>query len=110
MTTTVTVKANHGWPVKVTARYLSGGDLVPAPTVAAGETRDFYVYANMDLLIHEVQPGEGEQQGEPKQSEPEPPTQISDRELSLAVLRDIATRFDNPASVKLEAARFLLGA
>ncbi len=64
MTTTVVVKANHGWPVKV-----SGVDPVTKePTmggyggiVPAGETRDFICHSSMDLHIHEVQPSEVEQ-------------------------------------------------
>lgn len=61
MTTTVIVKANHGWPVKVegyqpnsdlrTMHYY--GDIVPA-----GEERTFYVHSSMDLRIHEIQPDE----------------------------------------------------
>lgn len=62
MTTTVTVKANHGWPVKVTALdprtdeeiRTSGG------IVEAGDTREFYIHDGMDIRVHEIQPNEQE--------------------------------------------------
>ncbi len=57
MTTTVTIKAAH-WDVAVTAVSTKTGERSPAPTVSKGETRDFYVHSDMDLLIHEIQPGE----------------------------------------------------
>lgn len=61
MTTTITVKANHGWPVDVHAY---GPDGVPFANyggrVAAGETQDFICHSSMDLRIHEVQPSEAE--------------------------------------------------
>lgn len=55
MTTKVTVSANHGWPVDVTPLPLGVG---PVTQVPAGESRDFYVHSQQDLLIHEVQPHE----------------------------------------------------
>lgn len=65
MTTTVTVKALHGWPVRVTQVSVvpqgqsttSEGrrDVVIVPQ---GEERDFYVHSHMDLEIHEIQPDE----------------------------------------------------
>lgn len=58
MTTKVTVAANHGWPVEVTAIHPKDGTKTPAPTVAPGEQRDFYVHDGCDLHIHEVQPHE----------------------------------------------------
>lgn len=58
MTTTVTVKALHGWPVKVTSVDSVTGVRQSAPTVAAGQERDFYVHSNADLIIHEIQPDE----------------------------------------------------
>lgn len=61
MTTTVTVKANHGWPVKVTGvdpktREPTMGNY--GGTVPAGETQDFICHSHMDLIIHEIQPDE----------------------------------------------------
>ena len=58
MTTTVTVKANHGWPVDVTRLAIGAAYVAPKTRVAAGETRDFIVHSGHDLLIHEVQPSE----------------------------------------------------
>jgi hypothetical protein len=66
MTTTITVKANHGWPVRVTAIDPKTKAETPAPTVAAGEHRDFSVHSGSDLLIHEIQPGEAESQPQPQ--------------------------------------------
>lgn len=61
MTTTVTVKANHGWPVKATG--VKVGTLEPTMgnyggVVPAGETRNFICHSDMDLLVHEIQPSE----------------------------------------------------
>lgn len=59
MTTTITVKANHGWPVKV-----SGHDPKTLAstgyehTVPAGEEMDFVVHSGQDLFVHEIQPDE----------------------------------------------------
>ncbi|MGV1791009.1 hypothetical protein [Rhizobium sp. A37_96] len=63
MTTTVVVKANHGWPVDVEGRDPKTGEKVQSygGRVAAGETREFYCTSSMDLAIHEVQPDEIEQ-------------------------------------------------
>lgn len=59
MTTTVTVKANHGWPVKVSGVIpTTGEDAHYGGRVEAGETRDFICHGTMDLRIHEIQPGE----------------------------------------------------
>lgn len=58
MTTTVIVKANHGWPVDVTPLAIGGAYVAPKTRVAAGETREFSVHSGQDLLIHEVQPSE----------------------------------------------------
>lgn len=60
MTTTVTVKANHGWPVDVTPKSINGAVVGARTRVPAGATRDFIVNSGQDLLIHEVQPGEVE--------------------------------------------------
>lgn len=59
MTTEVTVKANHGWPVDVTRVHV--GTLKPMygrQRVPAGETCPFSVSSGQDLLVHEVQPAE----------------------------------------------------
>lgn len=58
MTTTVIVKANHGWPVDVTPQPIGGNPQAPTERVAAGTERTFYVHGGQDLLIHEVQPSE----------------------------------------------------
>ncbi|MFG1371475.1 DUF2829 domain-containing protein [Xanthobacter oligotrophicus] len=61
MTTNVTVKANHGWPVKVTKLDPKTGaalDYAPAEVVEANTERTVYCHSSMDLLIHEVQPDE----------------------------------------------------
>lgn len=61
MTTTITVKANHGWPVDVFAHDKPAdgnrqGKLLGR--VPAGETQDFHCHSHRDLFIHEVQPDE----------------------------------------------------
>jgi hypothetical protein len=66
MTTRVTVEANHGWPVRVTATDPKTGKPWPEVIVPAAEKMDFYVHYNMDLIIHEVQPTEDDV--EPKMS------------------------------------------
>ncbi|NTF80834.1 hypothetical protein G6K88_07655 [Agrobacterium rhizogenes] len=60
MTTTVVVKANHGWPVDVSASNPKNGEKIETygGRVPAGETRDFICHSGMDLHIHEVQPSE----------------------------------------------------
>ena len=66
MTTTITVKALHGWPVRVTekTKVLNTGDENETDLhrrsfiVEAGNTQDFYVWDGRDLEIHEIQPGE----------------------------------------------------
>lgn len=60
MTTEVIVKANHGWPVKVTPLSMDGGFVAPASVVEAGAERTFFVHSTQDLHVHEVQPGEAE--------------------------------------------------
>lgn len=57
MTTTIEVKAGHGWPVDVTP--VSRGDATSqTQRVAAGTTGTFCVHNGQDLLVHEVQPDE----------------------------------------------------
>ncbi|OYX15371.1 MAG: hypothetical protein B7Z15_00850 [Rhizobiales bacterium 32-66-8] len=61
MTTTVVVKASHGWPVDVTPKDpKTGAPLQSYPTVRVppNEERAVYVHSGMDLHIHEVQPDE----------------------------------------------------
>ena len=60
MTTEVIVKANHGWPVKVTPLSANGEFVASATTVQPGEERGFFVHSGQDLHVHEVQPGETE--------------------------------------------------
>ena len=59
MTTKVTVDAHAGWPVKVIQVNPKDGVWFGEPTIVpAKEVRTFYVNSEMDLIIHEVQPGE----------------------------------------------------
>lgn len=59
MTTTVVVRANHGWPVDVT-RVKPGWREDPSSTtrVQPNTEQAFAVWDGQDLLIHEVQPSE----------------------------------------------------
>lgn len=59
MTTKVTVEANHGWPVRVTAVDPTTGKTWPETIVPPAAKMEFYIYSTMDLRVHEVQPGEG---------------------------------------------------
>ena len=56
MTTTITVKANHGWPVKVTTIDPETDAITAEAHVEAGETRDFHAHSRADLRISEIQP------------------------------------------------------
>ncbi len=58
MTTTVIVKANHGWPVDVTPKPIGEHAVAPTTRVAPNSEQTFYVHSGQDLLIHEVQPAE----------------------------------------------------
>ena len=60
MTTTIVVKANHGWPVDVKGISPKTGDDIETYShrVNAGETREFICHSSMDLRIHEIQPDE----------------------------------------------------
>jgi hypothetical protein len=58
MTTTVVVKANHGWDVKVTATDPTNNKLVYERVVKANTEETLCVHSNADLLIHEIQPNE----------------------------------------------------
>ncbi len=61
MTTTVIVQANHGWPVDVTPIDPKTGApfdaFLPSPVPPNSEAT-FHLTGSMDLLLHEVQPGE----------------------------------------------------
>lgn len=62
MTTRITVHADHGWPVLVTA--FSRASVGTAETaseagiVQPGTSQDFHVWDGHDLRVHEIQPGE----------------------------------------------------
>lgn len=60
MTTSVEIRANHGWPVRVTMIHKAVvGFAEPEPhevIIPAGETRQMCVHSHLDLLIHEIQP------------------------------------------------------
>lgn len=57
MTTTVIVKANHGWPVQVHhVDPVYGRQVEPLMTVEPNSEAMFYVHSGADLHIHEVQP------------------------------------------------------
>lgn len=64
MTTSVVVKAKHGWPVRVAFVHLTGGrravSHVSYETVPNGEEREFHVHSHMDISVHEIQPDEVE--------------------------------------------------
>jgi hypothetical protein len=63
MTTEVQVKANHGWPVRVTLIQWGLDEEVKSEqeiVVSAGEVRSFHVHSNCDLYVHEIQPDEGQ--------------------------------------------------
>ncbi|MBB3772038.1 hypothetical protein FHS55_002647 [Angulomicrobium tetraedrale] len=56
MTTSVVVKANHGWPVDVTRKDPKTGEALAGPErVEPNTERTFYVHSGMDLHVHEVQ-------------------------------------------------------
>ena len=59
MTTTVIVKANHGWPVSVMQVDPKTSETIGLPvTVEAGKTQEFVVHSSADLHVHEIQPEE----------------------------------------------------
>lgn len=61
MTTEVEVKANHGWPVKVEGYKPGTDELVEGSyggIVPAGESRTFHIHSQLDLRVHEIQPGD----------------------------------------------------
>lgn len=57
MTTTVIVKANHGWPVRVTPLSSNGCEVDGPRTVEPATEQSFVFFDGRDLLIREVQPG-----------------------------------------------------
>ena len=59
MTSTVTIKANHGWPVLVSHLNPETGDPYQSATrIEPDEERILHVTSTTDLHIHEVQPDE----------------------------------------------------
>lgn len=75
MTTTVKVSANHGWPVKVTGHNPKTGEELtnwPAHRVPAGEEQTFAVHSDMDIRVHEIQPGEDGYEPVTGENEPHP--------------------------------------
>lgn len=58
MSTTVIVKANHGWPVSVQPLSVDGSAVGPRQRGDAGAEGSFVVHSGQDLLIHEIQPAE----------------------------------------------------
>lgn len=61
MTTNIVVKANHGWPVKVSKLDPKTGaplEHYSAEVVEANTERTICCHSGMDLLVHEVQPDE----------------------------------------------------
>jgi hypothetical protein len=60
MTTTVTIKALHNWPVTYTGVDPKTGEPISgyAGRVEPGASLDVICHSTMDLRIHEVQPGE----------------------------------------------------
>lgn len=56
MTTTVIVKANHGWPVDVSAKHPKTGEIAWTQRVEPNTERSFAAHSSADLIIHEVQP------------------------------------------------------
>ena len=59
MTTTVIVRANHGWPVEVTQiNPATMEPIAPKQRVEPNTERSFCVHSTADLHVHEVQPHE----------------------------------------------------
>ncbi|MBB4103041.1 hypothetical protein [Allorhizobium borbori] len=59
MTTTITVKANHGWPVLVSLLNPETGDpYQPATRIEPDQERIYHATGTTDVHIHEVQPDE----------------------------------------------------
>ena len=63
MTTEVEIRANHGWPVKVTLQHKPVSEKHPEPEtliIPTGERRTLFVHSHLDLIIHEIQSHEPE--------------------------------------------------
>lgn len=59
MTTSVIIQANHGWPVRVRNLHpITRQSAYPDTIVPAGEERTVYIHSDLDIEIHEIQPGE----------------------------------------------------
>ena len=63
MTTTVIIKANHGWGVSVVPLTTNGAPPGLAQIVEAGAEGRFSVHSGQDLIIHEIQPDGHAQDG-----------------------------------------------
>lgn len=62
MTTSIDIKANHGWPVRFTAIDPTSETELPnhSGIVKAGDVLTVSVHSTMDIRIHEIQPSEPE--------------------------------------------------
>ncbi len=61
MTSSITVKANHGWDIKVTSSDPKTGEpLLYGGIVAKNTQQDFTFHSDCDLHVHEIQPGEAD--------------------------------------------------
>lgn len=58
MTTTVEIKANHGWPVDIHYIDPKTGEIQTTTRLPAGTHKIDYVHSGRDMYIHEVQPDE----------------------------------------------------
>ncbi|PZU19091.1 MAG: hypothetical protein DI589_22355 [Shinella sp.] len=59
MTTTITVKANHGQPVAVLQINPTLGTIIGAPVIVAeNQSQDFYAHSAADIVIREIQPND----------------------------------------------------
>lgn len=62
MTTSIVVRALHGWPVKVTPidTSIHGDKELPFRVVEAGKEETFAIWDGRDVRIHEIQPREAD--------------------------------------------------
>lgn len=59
MTTTITVKANHGQPVAVLQINPALGTIIGAPVIVAeNKSQDFYAHSTADIVVREIQPND----------------------------------------------------
>jgi hypothetical protein len=72
MTTTVIVKANHGWPVKVTAvdKSADGTEARTEMRVEKNTEVSFAIWSGRDILVREIQPDEADFDAAAPASEP----------------------------------------